>query len=195
MTTIADIDLPLPADQVWPHLREPERLRRWHGWHYEDFEAELESVYAMHATVEVPGRVLVLGGHRVTLDDVEGGARLRLSRAAAPDKSTVVIEQGWITFFEQLRYVLTVHPGGARHTFMMEGTQPGAGFPWPHEEWARSERQVAVVVPGWGQVLVTLVRPDAHGGGQLVVTGYGRTDEQAQAQHADLVRWWSGATS
>lgn len=50
--------------------------------------------------------------------------------------------------------------------------------------WERANER-AVLVPAWGQVQVTTVRPAAGGPTRRVlVNGYGRTDDDAAEQHA-----------
>ncbi|WP_214405869.1 hypothetical protein [Pseudonocardia lacus] len=185
----AAFSMPSPPATVWRHLREPDLLRRWFGWHGPEFEAEIAGLSGGFSTVERDGRAVVIGDHRMVLQEAGPGTELRISRIAGSGADDVEIDEGWVTFLEQLRYAVTVRPAGARHTLLAPGA-PATAIPWAHEEWARSAHQRTVLVPAWGQVQVTIVRPSAGGPApRVVVNGYGRTDDEAAEQHAAATAW------
>jgi uncharacterized protein YndB with AHSA1/START domain len=189
--TLFSATFPMPAAPatVWSHLREPELLRRWFGWHGPEFEDEIAGLSGGFSTVESEGRAVLIGDHRMELHEVGPGTELRVSRVDGSDEHGTEIDEGWMTFLEQLRYVLTVQPTGARHTLFVSGA-PAGDIPWEHEEWARSAHQRTVLVPVWGQVQVTILRPTAGGpASRVVVNGYGRTDAAAAEQHTALTGW------
>jgi hypothetical protein len=131
----------------------------------------------------------VIGDHRMALQAVEAGTELRLDRINRSGADDTEIDEGWVTFLEQLRYVIAVRPEGARHTFIVADA-PATPIPWECEEWARSAHQRTVVVPTWGQVQLNVVRPAPDGpGARVVVNGYGRTDRVAEEQHAAVAAW------
>lgn len=176
---------------VWRHLREPELLGRWFGWHGPEFEDEIAGLSGGFSTVERDGHDVVIGDHRMALRVAGSGTELRLSRIGHPDEHTIEIDEGWVTFLEQLRYVIAEQPEGLRHTFMVAGA-PAAGIPWAYQGWACSAHQRTVVVPEWGQVQLTVVDPSAGGpAARVVVNGYGRTDDVAAEQHAAVAAWVS----
>ena len=183
--------MPAPPGAVWSHLREPELLRTWFGWHGPEFDDEIAGLSGGFSTVERDGHDVVIGDHRMELQEAGSGTRLRLTRIGSPDEHAAEIDEGWVTFLEQLRYVVTERPQGARHTFMVGGA-PTTGIPWGHQEWARSAHQRTVVVPEWGQVQLTVLHPAAGGpAARVVVNGYGRTDDVAAEQHAAVEAWAS----
>lgn len=187
--------MPAPSAIVWPHLREPELLRRWFGWHGPEFDDEIAGLSGAFSAVEREGQVVVIGDHRMVLHEVDAGTELRISRTGESGEHDVEIDEGWVTFLEQLRFVVTTQPAGARHTFMTSAA-PEDGIPWEHEQWARSAHQRTVLVPAWGQVQVTAVRSAAGGpAGRVVVNGYGRTDDQAAEQHAAVAAWVAASST
>lgn len=181
--------MPAPPATVWQHLRQPELLRRWFGWHGPEFEDEIAGLSGGFSTVEREGSAVVIGDHRMVLQEADPGAELCISRVGAPDEHGTEIDEGWVTFLEQLRYVIAMQPAGVRHTFMVPGA-PSTDIPWKHEEWARSAHQRTVLVPAWGLVQVATVQPAAGGpAARVVVNGYGRTDDEADEQHAAVAAW------
>ncbi len=181
--------MPARPATVWRHLREPELLRRWFGWHGPEFEDEIAGLSGGFSAVEREGRAVVIGDHRMELQETDAGTELSVSRVGESDEHGIEIDEGWVTFLEQLRYVIAVQPEGARHTYMVPGA-PATDIPWEHEEWARSAHQRTVLVPAWGQVQVATVRPAAGGpAARIVVNGYGRTDDEAAEQHAAAAAW------
>lgn len=187
--------MPAPPATVWQHLREPELLRRWFGWHGPEFEDEISGLSGGFSAVEREGRAVTIGDHRMVLHEVDAGTELRVSRVGESDEHGIEIDEGWLTFLQQLRYVITVQPAGARHTFMIPGA-PATDVPWAHEVWARSTHQRTVLVPAWGQVQVSTIHPAAGGPAErVVVNGYGRTDDEAAVQHAAVTAWVAAASS
>ncbi|MCO1660627.1 SRPBCC family protein [Pseudonocardia humida] len=212
--------LPAPPETVWAHLREPELLGRWFGWHHDGFDAELREVFVDAVVVERPGRELVIaGGHRFTVDGHPAGSTLHVSRVSpadgsAWDPSWRPIEEGWVTFLQQLRLVLDLDPAaaaGTRHTVMRSGspraglvTDAGPGSAWsarlfgPEElagtVWFRTPHQLGLRVHGWGDGLLTIMTDVPGGEGRVVLTTYGRSDDAAAATERDLLRWWAGVT-
>jgi hypothetical protein len=181
--------LPASPATVWQHLRDPELLRRWFGWHGAEFENEIAGLSGGFSVVEDEGRAVAIGDHRMSLHDVATGTELRLSRFQESGADDVEIDEGWVTFLEQLRYVVTVRPAGARHTCMISGA-PATDLPWDHEVWAESAHQRTLLVPAWGQVQVAAIRPSAAApGARVVVNGYGRTAAEAAEQHAAVAAW------
>jgi uncharacterized protein YndB with AHSA1/START domain len=187
--------MPAPPATVWRYLREPELLRRWFGWHGPEFEDEIAGLSGGFSAVEREGRAVVIGDHRMELKETDAATELCVSRVGESDEHGIEIDEGWVTFLEQLRYAIAVQPAGARHTFMVPGA-PSTDLPWEHEEWARSTHQRTVLVRAWGQVQVATVRPAAGGpAARVVVNGYGRTDDEAAEQHAAVAAWVAAASS
>ncbi len=212
--------LPAPPEAAWAHLREPELIRRWFGWHHDGFDAELREVFADAVTVERSGRELVMAGtHRFVIDGHPAGSTLHVTRVPAADGAPRdpfqrVIEEGWVTFLHQLRLVLDLDPAaaaGTRHTVMRSGsprsglvTDADPGGAWHGrllgtEElggtvWFRTPHQLGLRVRGWGDGLLTIMTDVPGGEGRVVLTTCGRSDDAAAATEQDLLRWWAGVT-
>ncbi|GIH04119.1 hypothetical protein Rhe02_21860 [Rhizocola hellebori] len=169
-------------EQVWAALRDRDQLRRWHGWHTEGLDEEIELIYFTRATES--GHLLTLGdGTTFTVIAKDGRALLRMVRAPKGgnpewDAYYEDINEGWTTFMQQLRFALERHDGVDRltHYFNHEGSTErvgeilelvkdspvGAGYdvtPANGERltgqvWFRSPNQVGLTVQGWGDGLL-----------------------------------------
>jgi hypothetical protein len=141
-TPIIEVTVAAPIDDVWSALREPGRLRNWHGWEYDlpdgtdALDAEIQTIYFNPAVTEEPPRRLFIGTDVFELDDVDGGVRVRIIRAPLggnPDWDAYYddITEGWRTFLFQLKWALERHPGDMRVTHFTAGTphQPGPIVP------------------------------------------------------------------
>ncbi|HET9138465.1 hypothetical protein [Actinophytocola sp.] len=134
-----ELTIAAPADEVWQALRDPELIRRWHGWEIEDggLDDEIDLIYRQHATETEPGRVLSLGdGTTFTLDDGgdDGGTRIRMVRGPRGgnpewDEYYDDITEGWVTFLHQLRFAVERHAGVDRRTLFFSGAPGPAGEP------------------------------------------------------------------
>ena len=40
-----EVTVEAPAGQVWSSLRDPKQIRRWHGWQYDQLDAEIREIY------------------------------------------------------------------------------------------------------------------------------------------------------
>ena len=128
-----EVVIAAPAAEVWAALRDPQLIRRWHGWEDDGLDAEIEQIYGAAATAEESGTRLVLAaGDTVDLATVPGGTRLRLHRAPLgtnPEWDAYYgdITEGWTSFAQQLRFALERHQGSDRRTLHLSGTPAPAG--------------------------------------------------------------------
>ena len=101
------------------------------------------------------------------------------------------IEEGWITFFHQLRHRIARHPDSTRRMIFRRGK--GALPELPGEPWHESRYQRGADVDG--ELLVVFAKPD--GEATLLVTTYDLDDEAFAAAEARWERWFSatGAVS
>jgi hypothetical protein len=195
-----EVTIAAPAAAVWRALRDPAEIRRWFGWEYDGLDAEIDGIFlseTARASASEAESVLDTGGGRL---EVERRGDVTVVRVVMPGVAGDdvwggfydAIEQGWITFVQQLRFALERHPGHDRDTVYLSGDpaealSPGrladvavgerytATVPTGDElagaVWFRSEHQLGLTVDAWGDGL--LVVSAAPGGGSAVLTTYG----------------------
>ncbi|MFC6083488.1 SRPBCC family protein [Sphaerisporangium aureirubrum] len=130
---VIEVTITAPVETVWRALREPELIRRWHGWDFAELDEEVESIYVIGIAADDTARVLTIqSGDKVTLHPAGDDTLVRLSRApigADPEWDTYYdeITEGWYTFLQQLRFALERHDLAERRTLVLEGAleQPG----------------------------------------------------------------------
>ena len=140
--TVIEVTVAAPIAAVWSALREPGQLRNWHGWEYDlpdgtdALAAEIRTIYFNPAVTEEPPTRLSIGTDVFDLAEVDGGVRVRITRAprgADPDWDAYYddITEGWRTFLFQLKWALERHAGHTRITHFTAGTpaEPGSIVP------------------------------------------------------------------
>jgi hypothetical protein len=137
---IVEIEIAASIDTVWAALRDRVEIKRWFGWDYDGLDDEIEFIFFQAPKADDDAHVLD-GGPPGVIALEERGDRtvVRVTRAAPAGSWDGVydeINEGWITFFQQLRFYLERHPGQDRRTVHV----PGGG-----EEWFRSDNQVGEV--------------------------------------------------
>jgi hypothetical protein len=140
---ICEVIVAAPAETVWKALRDPAEIRRWFGWDYDGLDQEIRQIFLEAATADDAARVLDLGeGGVIALEDRGDRTEILVRRAAAGDGTFDEINEGWLTFFQQLRFYLERHAGQERRTVHVAGDEAAedAG-----EEWFRSAHQTGVV--------------------------------------------------
>lgn len=219
-----EVTIAAPVDTVWRELREPARIRHWHGWDAEGNDAEIEFIYITD-TKEWPEkhRVQLNGGDTVTLHAHAEQTLVRLTRAPRDPTSEwdayyEQINEGWLTFVQQLRFALERHPDEERRTLYLAGASTGAGDLRDElslrdiadgpagsryddtvvgervggQLWFRSERQLGLSVDEWGDgLLVVAAAPDAANqphGSAMAILTTYGLDD---ARFADLEQRWS----
>lgn len=186
-----EVGIDAPPEAVWRALRDPALVGRWFGWEYEGLDDEIRVIFEDGAHVVEEGAVLQLGGHRLTVVAGDGRTLVRVTRCASiegeawDDVFSEDVEEGWLTFLQQLRFSLERHPGEARRTVFLQGTPRAAdsgpaahvlglgeaadvpvGAPYrataapgdqlEGEVWFRSEHQLGLTVGAWGDGLLVL---------------------------------------
>jgi hypothetical protein len=119
-----DILIHAPVDEVWHWLRDPARIREWHGWEDPGLDAEIQQLYIDMATPDDAAHELILGGHRLRLvDHDDDGTSIQVTRCTPAVESTFDwtagyddIDEGWGTFLHQLQFAMERHPSDARRT-------------------------------------------------------------------------------
>ncbi|WP_436763072.1 SRPBCC family protein [Streptosporangium sp. V21-05] len=122
-----EVTIAAPVDDVWSALRDPESIRRWHGWHFDGLDKEVEVIYHQNVVESAAEHRLELqGGDVFELTDLGDRTRLRVTRAphgGDPEWDAYYddITEGWITFVHQLAFALERHPGADRRTVFLSG--------------------------------------------------------------------------
>jgi hypothetical protein len=132
---VIEVTVAAPIEVVWPHLRDPELIRRWHGWEFDGLDAEIAFIYVEQADSDDEHHVIRGKG-----GPAPGSYHLgdRFDVVAADPQTTVVritrgplgtdpgwdamyddITQGWITFLAQLRFAVEQQLGVERRTVFL----------------------------------------------------------------------------
>lgn len=116
------MEVDAPVDVVWAALREPAEVRRWFGWDDEGLAAEIEEIFVERAQVDDDARTITWAdGDRFALEErgeKTGLLVMRRGHAGSEPFDGIhdPIDEGWITFTQQLRYSLERHRGEDRRT-------------------------------------------------------------------------------
>ncbi|WP_309102390.1 SRPBCC domain-containing protein [Microbacterium sp.] len=211
-----------PPSVVWNALRDRDRIRQWHGWEFEGgadggLDQEIDLIYFTDVETDDQG-ILLNGGDRIDLEPVEGGTRVTLTRAAPADdpdwdRYYDDITEGWITFIEQLRFAVEVHPHDERRTILLRGAvgvspltalsaqnlRPGDEFalPLPGEQATgrvrfRSDHQLGLAVDGWNHGLLVLSHVPETRHGMALLSLYDLEEDLRSALSARWDEWWRG---
>ena len=137
---IVEVVIDAQVDTVWRALRDPAEIRNWFGWEYEGFEEEIQVIFFQYSKADDDAHVLDGGSEGVISLEARGDQTVvRVTRAAPAGSWDGVydeVNEGWLTFFQQLRFYLERHPGRQRRTALVE---------LGGEEWHRGENQVGIV--------------------------------------------------
>lgn len=187
-TATYQLHIPAPPERVWAALREPEQVAQWFGWDYPGLAEEIQTIFVHGADGVGLTWTLHLGLHDVRLTAEGEGTRLAVFHAPNPpaDQAALAemlpeIDEGWIGFFEQLRFWLGEGPQGLRHAPHLSGLisdgdarpvwaklglaaapAPGEAFrftlPWGEEVsgegFFHSPLQLGLKLPAWGPGLL-----------------------------------------
>lgn len=214
-----ELTVSAPLDVVWRALRDPVQIRRWFGWDYDALEAEIEQIFVTGAEADDAAHSLDLGGDLIELSARdEDTTILRVARPAPAgargwDDGYDEISQGWLAFFEQLRFALERHPDQERRTIRLEGGSVGAPPPAEAlgvahltlgaaydssaapgerlvgEVWFRGEHQLGLTVGAYGDGLLVLTAKPA-GGAAAIVTTYGLGEADVARLEQAWRTWW-----
>ena len=142
---IIEVVIAAPADAVWRALRDPAEIKRWFGWDYDGADEEIDQIFIRETTADEAARTVDFGdGGFFALEEQGERTVVRVTRAAPAGQHSWdgiydEINEGWLTFLQQMRFMLERHPQGARTAVMV---------PLQGEEWFRTEHQAGVIVDG-----------------------------------------------
>lgn len=193
-----------PVDVVWRSFTSPELIHQWFGWDYDELDGEIRYIFFDHAKPVPPDRILLEDGQTIEL--VADGERTVVRVTMPGDLSDAKwddiydgMEEGWRTFFEQLRFYLERRTGsGRRRTIYLTGTgsgQAAAQALLTGERWHDSRYQRMTVDAGGLLLGVAAQQPmDATGPVSLTVTTYGLDDSAFAEQEKRWTDRWSQVT-
>ena len=132
---VISVDVPVPFETAWAHLRRPELIRRWYGWDRADLDQDVHQVFLHEAVVQLSDSGLPMGWlrwHNHDRIDVRGGwggatrttisvRRPEHALLATYDGVRDEVDERWTTWLHQLQYALSRHLGEDRRTFAVHG--------------------------------------------------------------------------
>ena len=198
-----EVTIGAPIDVVWQALREPDQIRRWHGWHTDGLAEEIKLIYETGAhETDRPYALEVGPTDLFELAEVEGGTRVRIIRSEPDPGSEWAsyfddVTEGWTSFLHQLRFMLEHHPHEERRTafFSAEGTtstpddliadSPAANG----SQWFSADNQRGVVVDDLGPGLL-IVGATAKGGAMAILTTYSQDNAAFEQTSEEWATWW-----
>ena len=133
---IVEVVIEAPVETVWRALRDRAEIKRWFGWEYDGFDEEVEFIFFQESTADDEAHVLDGGpGGVIALEGRGERTVVRVTRAAPAGSWDGVydeINEGWLTFVQQLRFYLERNAGRERRTLHV----PAGG-----EQWFSAENQ------------------------------------------------------
>jgi len=150
---IVEVAVAAPVETVWRALRDPAEIKRWFGWDYDGLDEEIRYIFVEHSTADDDAHVLDGGpGGRIALEAQGEGTVVRVTRPAS-EEGYDEVDEGWLTFVQQLRFYLERHPGRERRTLHV----PTSGAEWFSAENQRGEvrEDGALVIRTRERVIVT----------------------------------------
>jgi uncharacterized protein YndB with AHSA1/START domain len=185
-----DVVVDAPRDVVWRALTEPEQIGHWFGWDYDGLDDEIRLIFVEHATLVPPDRIELSDDGAIELEDLGERTLIRVIKPGNLDAAEWQdvygdIEEGWITFFNQLRHRLARHPDSNRRMIVLRGTTALPTL--PGEPWHESRYQRGAESDG--ALAVVFAKPD--GEAMLLVTTYDLDDSAFTAAEQRWTAWWA----
>jgi hypothetical protein len=125
---VIEVTVAAPVDAVWTALRDPDLIRRWHGWDVDELAEEIRTIYLNGVTEDPVAHTLEInGGDRFTLHEISGtSTTVRITQAPRGSDPDWVdyyddITEGWWTFLHQLRFAVERHGLAERRTIVRQG--------------------------------------------------------------------------
>jgi hypothetical protein len=187
---VVQLTVAAPLATVWHALREPGVIRNWFGWDYDGLETEIDYIFRDHVEVDdaahrLRGEAWEGVSDSIVLGNSDSGTSVSVVRDAPVPEGYDEVVEGWITFMNQLRFLLERKDGLERRTIRLSGTGPhGERLPSKalgigglvdaaegshyvaelpgHERitgevWHRGRHQIGLTVSEWGESLMIVV--------------------------------------
>jgi hypothetical protein len=194
---LVEILVAAPIETVWKALRDPAEMCRWFGWNYPRLAEDVDMMFfqntladeATHTISDTSGMP-----DRFELEAQGAQTIVRVIRSAPVTDGSWQgiyddVNEGWLTFFQQLRFLLERHPGAERRTVYLNGRAASAATPLPAQAlgldpvaivpvgerysietaageklagtvWYRGSYQLGLTVDGYGDgLLIVCARP------------------------------------
>lgn len=122
-----EVSIAADPETVWRALRDPELIRRWHGWELDGLDEEIRTIFLDGVTENPQAMTFEAGGaDRFSLHRAGDRTVLRITRAplgANPEWDDFYddITEGWRSFAEQLGFALERHDLAERRTATFDG--------------------------------------------------------------------------
>lgn len=195
-----DTTVDAPLETVWRHLTDPPLIRDWFGWDHDGLDAEIRYIFVDNSD-PIPPDVIAMGDDQeIRLVPAGGATTVRVTLAGDPTQARWVgvydaVEEGWRTFFEQLRFKIARDVSARRTVFLDGSAAPAslAGALRAGEVWHESRHQ-QITVDGDGH-LVALVSQapldsDTPADATLTVSTFGLDDAAfATVEDTWTTRW------
>jgi hypothetical protein len=183
---VVEVTVAAPADVVWHALRDSAEIRRWFGWDYDGIEEEIDQIFHSDVVTESEAErwMDTGGGGRFELIERGGETVVRVTRPGPADDSWDGVyddvNEGWLAFVQQLRFLLERHPHQDRRAFSTSHPDPHATLGLVDgEDWYRSEHQHAVTFDGGAGLLIAMRD-------RVILTAYGLNGARFDALRAEL---------
>jgi hypothetical protein len=151
---LVEILVAAPIETVWKALRDPAEMYRWFGWDYPRLAEDIDMMFFQNTEADEATHTVRDSGGMPDRFELEAQGALTIVRvirsAPVTDGSWQGIyddvNEGWLTFFQQLKFALERHPGAGRRTVYLNGRAASPATPQPAQ--ALGLDAVAVVPVG-----------------------------------------------
>jgi uncharacterized protein YndB with AHSA1/START domain len=203
-----EVVIDAPRDVVWRALTDPAELRRWFGWDYPGLAEEIRFIFVDHVALTEDERIEFLGANQTI--ELEAAGPRTIVRVVCPgtldtaewDDVYDAMEEGWRTFFHQLRYYLERRRGMERRTVHLAGeATPGAllaaiGDGASGRPWLDSRYQRAIATDEHGGTLIALLAEHGVAAGHpgkvtITVSAYDLPDAAYDALRDEWASRWA----
>jgi hypothetical protein len=223
---LVEVTIAAPADVVWDALSDPEKIYNWFGWEADSLKEEIDFIFYKYGRRDEVTKTLRFEGteDRFELVDQGGTTLLRVVRGVSDGESWDDVyedmNEGWISFVQQLRLAAENHGVGPRRTIYLNGsgavpskalgltdardTSPGqpvsvtlaTGDRIDGIAWHRTPWQFGLTVPQWGDGLLiatdkSKTPQSPDGHGMVILTTYGLDEVEFDALAARWTDWWN----